>query len=159
MENVFGSTSLVDKQGNTIAPSALSSKKVVGLYFSAHWCPPCRGFTPILAKAYKTIVDSGKSFEVVFISSDQSDAQFNEYYAEMPWITLPFSARAEKASLSSKFGVNGIPTLILLDGATGKVISTEGRSIITKDQSGNQFPWENASAGEGGGGGGGCAIS
>ncbi len=26
---------------------------IIGIYFSAHWCPPCRGFTPILAKFYK----------------------------------------------------------------------------------------------------------
>ena len=28
--------------------SCLNDKEVVGLYFSAHWCHPCRGFTPVL---------------------------------------------------------------------------------------------------------------
>ena len=26
--------------------------KVIGIYFSAHWCPPCRGFTPKLVEWY-----------------------------------------------------------------------------------------------------------
>jgi nucleoredoxin len=35
------------------AKDALSSKKLVAFYFSAHWCPPCRGFTPVLKKFYE----------------------------------------------------------------------------------------------------------
>ena len=34
------------------AESALEAKKVVAFYFSAHWCPPCRNFTPILGDFY-----------------------------------------------------------------------------------------------------------
>merc|ERR1712023_590324 len=44
--------------------------KTVGIYFSAHWCPPCRSFTPMLAKAYTSHLKS-KNFEIVFVSSDQ----------------------------------------------------------------------------------------
>ena len=29
--------------------------KVVGIYFSGDWCPPCRGFTPILVQAYDNV--------------------------------------------------------------------------------------------------------
>jgi len=28
---------------------------VLGLYFSAHWCPPCRAFTPELLKEYRLV--------------------------------------------------------------------------------------------------------
>ena len=30
----------------------LEDKKILCFYFSAHWCPPCRNFTPILADFY-----------------------------------------------------------------------------------------------------------
>ncbi|EIE22094.1 hypothetical protein COCSUDRAFT_83485, partial [Coccomyxa subellipsoidea C-169] len=49
---------------------------VVGLYFSAHWCPPCRQFTPKLKEVYAAVRGTGKRFEVVFISSDQNPKQF-----------------------------------------------------------------------------------
>jgi thiol-disulfide isomerase/thioredoxin len=39
---------LLTRQGPTPTAVALGGKAVVGLYFSAHWCPPCRGFTPEL---------------------------------------------------------------------------------------------------------------
>ena len=45
--------------------SALADKQVVGLYFSAHWCPPCRGFTPKLAEVYTAIKGTGKSLEIL----------------------------------------------------------------------------------------------
>ena len=52
---------------------------VVGIYFSAHWCPPCRMFTPELVKIYEQCKAEGKSFEVVFVSSDRDEASFAEY--------------------------------------------------------------------------------
>lgn len=30
----------------------LKKAKVVCLFFAAHWCPPCRAFTPKLIKFY-----------------------------------------------------------------------------------------------------------
>ena len=91
----------------------LAGDKVVLLYFSAHWCPPCRGFTPVLADLYKKLTAEGKNFEIVFISSDKSQENFDEYFGEMPWKALPFSDRDRKAALSKKFKVQGIPNLVI----------------------------------------------
>jgi thiol-disulfide isomerase/thioredoxin len=40
-----------------LTPTCRARSDVIGLYFSAHWCPPCRGFTPHLAETYDAIRD------------------------------------------------------------------------------------------------------
>lgn len=117
---------------------------VIGLYFSAHWCPPCRAFTPQLAEWYKKFKKgpNGDKFDIVFVSSDRDEKSWKEYFAEMPWKALDFSDRDKKGELSKKFKVQGIPTLIFVDGKTGSLITGDGRSIIGDDKEGAQFPWK-----------------
>ena len=68
------------------------------MYFSAHWCPPCRGFTPKLAEWYNNFkkLPNGDKLEIVFVSSDRDEKTFKEYYAEMPWLALPYADRDKK---------------------------------------------------------------
>lgn len=66
---------------------------MLGLYFSAHWCPPCRSFTPKLVEVYNELQKSGKNFEIVFCSSDRDEEGFKEYYETMPWKCVPFEDR------------------------------------------------------------------
>lgn len=61
----------------------------MALYFSAHWCPPCRGFTPQLAAAMAG--DRHPDIKVVFVSSDRSSGDFESYFAEMPWLAVPYA--------------------------------------------------------------------
>ena len=72
--------------------------KVFGLYFSAHWCPPCRGFTPKLAEWYRELKKGplGEKFDIVFVSSDRDEGAFDEYFDEMPWLALPYGEREKK---------------------------------------------------------------
>lgn len=105
--------------------SALRGKEVLGLYFSAHWCPPCRGFTPNLVAAYNDLKADNKPFEIIFCSSDSDDTSFQNYYDEMPWLALPFSEKDVKTSLSKKYGCKGIPYLVLLDCNTGEEITRD----------------------------------
>lgn len=122
-----------------IDADTLSSCKAVALYFSAHWCPPCRGFTPKLAEMYKNTFKA-KGMEVVFVSSDRDEDAFKEYFAEMPWASLPYSDRARKDALSKKYKVQGIPSLVILDGGA-KTITMKGREAVMGDPQGNKFPW------------------
>ncbi len=124
---MFGDN-IVGPGGAAIDLSSLKGK-VLGIYFSAHWCPPCRQFTPVLADKYRDIVKSGKQFEIVFVSSDRSQGDADAYFKEMPWKALRFSERGRKDALSAKFNVQGIPTLVLLD-EHGAVITLDGRSAV-----------------------------
>merc|ERR1712176_1029271 len=112
---------------------AAAGGKPIGLYFSAHWCPPCRGFTPKLAEYYKNGLKD--KMEIIFVSSDRDQGAFAEYHGEMPWPALPFDKRDEKDKLSKACGVSGIPTFAVIDCA-GNIITTDGRSMVMKDPEG-----------------------
>ena len=117
-----------DESLRPIAAESLSGK-VVGLYFSAHWCPPCRAFTPHLAQKYKELVEAGSPFEIIFISSDSSEAEALEYFSEMPWKMLDYQSRKEKDQLSKAYAVSGIPSLVLVDESL-QLITLNGRAAI-----------------------------
>merc|ERR1719159_1649721 len=129
---------LQGKNGELSTTTALAGKTAVAIYFSAHWCPPCRGFTPSLADSYTKAL-KGKGMEVVFVSSDRSEADFKGYYKEMPWLAVPFARRDVKEALSKKFKVQGIPSLVILD-AEANTITTDGRSKVASDPKGDGFP-------------------
>ena len=130
MEELLG-PKLVSAKGETIDTSTLAAKKTVSLYFSAHWCGPCRGFTPELAKAYSEYMASADSqAEVVFISWDRDEDSFTEYHKEMPFPALPFKDNKDRCrELGEKFGVQGIPCLVTLNSA-GEVLHKNGRTLV-----------------------------
>jgi len=129
-----GRDSLSAKDGREVkvdALAAMSPDTMIGLYFSAHWCPPCRQFTPMLAGIYSQMKSSGKSIEIIFVSSDKDEVSFKEYFDEMPWLALPFPERQLKNDLSSVFEVNGIPMLVLLK-PDGSLITTDGVQMFAQ---------------------------
>jgi len=129
---------LKNKTGEEVAVESLLGNDLVGLYFSAHWCPPCRGFTPVFAKCYNELKAAGKSVEVIFVSSDRNQEAFDEYFGEMPWIALDFKDRALESKLSGAFDVSGIPTLVWVNPTDGKMI-TEDRATVSYGV--EYFPW------------------
>lgn len=134
---ILAEGAITDAAGGAFALADLRARRATALYFSAHWCPPCRGFTPELAAWYRA-QGAAADVEIVFISSDHDAAAFREYLGEMPWKALAYEARAAKEELSQLFGVEGIPTLVFIDGA-GAVITKEGRACVGSEPDG--FPW------------------
>ncbi|XP_075218721.1 nucleoredoxin-like [Lycorma delicatula] len=114
---------------------------VIGLYFSAHWCPPCKAFTRQLIKTYRKIKDCGKKFQIIFVSSDRSRDSFETYLATMPWLALPYDDRDTCQELAELFDVHGIPTLVILNHDLS-VITLDGRGEINDDPEGKFFPWQ-----------------
>ncbi len=116
---------LVDADGKPVAVSTLKNK-VVAVYFSAHWCPPCRQFTPKLVEFAKK---HSAKLAVVFVSSDNSQAEMTGYMKEagMPWPSTPYRS-ASGGALGNKHGVRGIPTLLVF-GKDGQLITKNGRNL------------------------------
>eukprot|EP01092_Planopodium_desertum_P007218 TRINITY_DN2942_c0_g1_i2.p2 TRINITY_DN2942_c0_g1~~TRINITY_DN2942_c0_g1_i2.p2 ORF type:complete len:182 (-),score=19.64 TRINITY_DN2942_c0_g1_i2:53-574(-) len=127
MKAKFGPV-LLDPKGNKIDTAKALGGKIVGVYFSAHWCGPCRQFTPALASFYNSAVKSGKKFAIVFCSSDKDTASFKEYHGSMPWYALPFGD-SKIRDLSTSYAVRGIPTLVILN-KDGDEITRDGRSDV-----------------------------
>ena len=108
---------LLTQEGEKDTAEVIGDAKNIMIYFSAHWCPPCRGYTPQLSDAYAASAKAGKETVCIFVSSDRDQAAADSYFATMSFCALPYANRAKKDELSKKFEVRGIPTLILLDSA------------------------------------------
>ena len=76
-------------------------------------CPPCRGFTPKLVDTYNSVKAANKNLEIVFVSSDRAEPSFNEYFAEMPWYSIPYQD-PRGAELKTYFGIGGLFTSTIL---------------------------------------------
>lgn len=102
--------------------------KKIGIYFSASWCGPCQRFTPNLVTVYNELLPKG-NFEVVFVSADEDEESFKEYFGKMPWTAVPFSDTVTRKQLDDLFNVRGIPHLVILD-ESGKVTTEDGVDIV-----------------------------
>jgi nucleoredoxin len=136
LEEILADAKIVSKDG-VVSHGASLKGKPVAFYFSAHWCPPCRNFTPELAKAYNDGLKD--KMEVVFVSADKDQKSFEEYFSEQPWKALAFDDEDSKRSLSEKFGVEGYPTVVVV-GADGKIVTHDGRSLVATDPKAEKFP-------------------
>jgi nucleoredoxin len=114
----------------------LDTVPIVGLYFTASWCPPCKMFTPTLIRAYNEINEVSRFFEIVTISADEYEEDFKQDVKEMPWLAAAFDL-IQLERIAEHYNVSTIPTLLILNKDGGvkvanakTLIEEQGASVI-----------------------------
>lgn len=132
-EIIKGSTLVKADESTKPVDEALAGKDIVLVYFSAHWCPPCRRFTPLLKNFYQDV--SEKGVELIFVSSDRSKEDMLNYMKEShgDWYAFEHGSKIGQ-KLSKTFRVSGIPTLVALK-TDGTIIDRNARGSIEKGAS------------------------
>lgn len=106
--------------------------KFVLLHFWSTWDRVTPNDLPNLEHTYKTYHDSG--LQIVSISMDTQRKELEAFVSErkIPWLVIWNEGENWQESIVRKFGINAIPTSMLID-PEGKVIHLEARgAALTK---------------------------
>ncbi len=135
MQSLFGA-SLVDRDGHEVQTSTLAP--LVGIYFGAGWCAPCRQTLPKLIQAVDKIHGLGHRLDLVYVSNDNNAAEFADYFSNMPWLAVPFTDAERVVKLTERFELRNIPSLVLID-QQGQVQTAFGLHALLHAP--EQYPW------------------
>ena len=118
---------LLTKDG-TIEKTKVFEAPLIGLYFSALWCPPCVGFNPLMLDFYKKANSDKLNIEIIFCSLDEDEEDFKQYLKKLPFPAIDYSD-TKLEDLTTAFEIETIPVLIVFD-KYGNLIEVNGRSAI-----------------------------
>ncbi len=130
LSDLFGSV-LYRADGSQAGLASLQTKSLVGIYFASRSCPACTSFTPELVKTYDAIRAAGKPFEIVLAGVDPAGAvELSAYMQQfkMGWLALPLGSDKIR-ELATRYDVEWIPTLIVVN-AAGKTVTKTGREDV-----------------------------
>jgi len=134
--------SVIGNDGNAVdIPALQSSCDYICLYFSAHWCSSCKSFTPLFAEYYNSHHED-KKFDIIFVSLDQSQSDFDKYYGSMPWKAVVYSNRDKQKHISTKYGVESIPCVVIINAKNGEILSKNAKDSISNDTIAKHFPYK-----------------
>jgi thiol-disulfide isomerase/thioredoxin len=107
-----------------ISSDILTKVNVIGLLFSASWCPPCQSLEKDLINFYTEINKNEKVFEIIQISNEKTEKEFDES-ANNPWLYVPFND-GFMYELVEDYNVKHLPTFIIVN-KERTILSEKGR--------------------------------
>lgn len=120
------------ERGGSVVHETLNTLRApyLAVYHGAGWCPPCQQFSPILAEFYHSADTARQKFQLVMVNYDHSEeemlAYMRQHHMEFPAVMRGSAGPWGRATGS------GIPNLIIIDTATGKVVSSsfDGETFV-----------------------------
>jgi len=125
--NEFNDIEFIDKNKEKINSDSLIKINIIGLYFTSSWCPPCMEFRETLLKFYNEINTPNKVFEIIQISNEKYQHEFDNSLNE-PWLYIQFNDD-HMYDLVDHYKIDQLPTLKIVN-REKIVISDKGRKDI-----------------------------
>jgi thiol-disulfide isomerase/thioredoxin len=102
----------------------------LAVYHGASWCGPCQRFSPRLAEFYRDADKTKLRFQLLMVNYDRSDEDMVAYMRQHK-MEFPAVRRGDAGKWGASTG-DGIPNLIIIDTATGKVVTSsfEGATYV-----------------------------
>jgi nucleoredoxin len=150
LPNSYRSGELSSDDENVLLSTDDLDEKYILLYFASHLDALSQEFTPWLVKAYNILKNKRKDFELIFVSGDASEANYDVFLKEAPICAIPFEETEAREGLEMRLDITSYPTLIMLgprpeddDDNFGDrpVINSEVRAVIENGDYITDFPF------------------
>lgn len=101
--------------------------EVIGLLFSADYCPSCHKFVPQLVEVYEHLRDY--KIEIVFVASDKTKEAFEKYLQHhRRWNHVEYDDPI-RSQLRQTYEIKTIPALLFFR-RDGTLVERQGRNLV-----------------------------
>ena len=127
--------------------SNYSKITLFGILFCSNFHPSFKQIIENLINFYNRVNnDSCRHLEIIYCSCDELEEEFNmSVSSQMPWLVIPYDNNDIKEQLFTKYSVDSIPLLVIID-KEGKIIISLNKTEIDLLDDNSFSGWINMSS-------------